>query len=64
MVFRKAAKRAYTGAKKFVKKRYGLNKKSKGLKYGKIASDVMMLKKMINAEKKSYQQSFPFATVG
>lgn len=54
MPFRKLANQAYKGAKKAVKKRYGLNKKSTGLKYGKIASDVMMLKKMVNAEKKSY----------
>lgn len=47
--------KAYRGAKKFVKKRYGLNKKSKGLKYGNIAKDVLMLKKMVNAEKKIYE---------
>lgn len=59
----KYVKRAARGAKKMLKKRYGLNKRSSGPKFVRMAQDVMMLKKMINAEKKSYQQSFPFATV-
>ena len=54
-------------AKKFVKKRYGLNKKSKGLKLGTLASDVMMLKKMVNAEKKYHNytagQAYAFGQV-
>ena len=54
MVFRKLANKAYKGAKKGLKKRYGLNKKSGGLKYGQMASDIMMLKKVINAEKKYF----------
>lgn len=45
-------------AKKFVKKRYGFNKKSGGPRYGKIASDVLMLKKMINAEKKVIEYAY------
>lgn len=64
MPFRKFAAKAYRGAKKSVKKRYGLNKKSKGVKFGNMASDVMMLKKMINAEKKAFAATFPLAAMG
>lgn len=51
-------------AKKFVKQRYGFNKKSSGLNLGTMANDVMMLKKMVNAEKKTYQNVFSINSVG
>ena len=52
MPFKKTLRKAYKAGKKGLKARYGLNKKSKGLNYGQMASDVLMLKKMVNAEKK------------
>ena len=58
MPLRKLVTKAYTGARKAVKKRYGINKKSKGVKYGTIASDIMMLKRMVNAEKKVYEYEY------
>lgn len=48
-------------AKKYVKKRYGLNKRSSGMNLGTLASDVMLLKKMVNAEKKFKNYIFPGA---
>ena len=54
MPFTKALGKAYKAGKKGLKKRYGLNKRSRGLNYGQMASDVLMLKKMVNAEKKAY----------
>lgn len=64
MPFKKTLGKAYKAGKKGLKRRYGLNKKSKGLNYGQMAQDVLMLKKMVNAEKKSYQATFPFASMG
>ena len=54
----KYVKRAVRRVKKAVKKRYGFNKKSKGIKYGTMARDVAKLAQMINAEKKTYQLSY------
>ena len=64
MAFRKYVKKAVRSAKKFVKKRYGFNKKSKHVKFGRIAKDVMMLKQMVNAEKKRYYITPQNQTVG
>lgn len=53
-VFKRTVKRG----KKFIKKRYGLNKRSSGIKSGAIARDAMALAKMasmLNAEKKFFQ---------
>jgi len=61
--FKRTVKKAYKGAKKAIKSRYGLNKRSSGIKYSNIASDVMMLKKIVNSEKKSYQQANTILTV-
>jgi len=55
MPIKKFLKRTVSKAKKYVKKRYGLNKASSGIKYGQMANDVMMLKRMVNAEKKAYE---------
>lgn len=54
MPYGKYAKKAYRSAKKAIKKRYGFNKKSKSVKFVKMAKDIMMLKEMVNAEKKSF----------
>lgn len=61
-VFKRTTKKLYKGGKRYLKKRYGLNKKSTGMNLGTLASDVMMLKKVINAEKKyfNYNGGGPF----
>lgn len=64
MPIKKALGKAYKSVKKGLKRRYGLNKKSAGVNYGTIASDVLMLKKMVNAEKKSYPALFSGQFVG
>lgn len=50
-VIRKVARKAYGAVKTAVKKRY--TTKSGGANYKQIAKDVMMLKSMVNAEKKN-----------
>ena len=57
-------KRTTKNAKKAVKKRYGFNKASKGIKYGKMATDVAKLAMMINAEKKVFNQIFTNQNLG
>lgn len=54
MPIKKFLKRAVPKAKKYVKKRYGLNKASSGIKYGQMARDMLMLKQMVNAEKQFF----------
>lgn len=53
---KRAVKRIAKKAKGALKKRY-VTKTGKGLRVNKIASDVMMLKKMINAEKKTFNEN-------
>lgn len=50
--FKKTVKRVIRRGAKALKRRY--ISKRKGLRFGRIAKDVMMLKKMVNAEKKHY----------
>ena len=45
-----------------MKKRY--TKKTGGLKFGRIAKDVMMLKKLVNVEKKRYDYTISSLTLG
>ena len=59
-----ATKKAYKRAKKATKQRYGLNKASVGMNLGTMANDVMMLKKIINSEKKSYQAVYTNQNLG
>jgi hypothetical protein len=59
MAFRKAvkrvAKKVWRATKRAARKRY-VTKTGNGLRVGRIAKDVMMLKRMVNAEKKQLQQ--------
>jgi hypothetical protein len=53
-----ALSRGYRRTKKAVKRRYGLNKKSKMPNYARMVSDVAKVVKMVNAEKKSIEYGF------
>lgn len=57
-------KKLYRGAKKAVKRRYGLNKKAKAPKFGRMAQDVAKLAMMINAEKKVFNQIYTNQNLG
>lgn len=63
-VLKKTVRSYAKKAKKFVKKRYGLNKKAKGVNTGAIARDVAKLAMMINAEKKYFQYPTNSFTMG
>lgn len=62
-VFKRTVRTMAKRAKKYVKKRYGFNKKSSGMNLGTLASDVMLLKKMVNAEKKFFNKLYTKNTV-
>lgn len=62
MAFKKFVKATFRNYKKKAKKRY--IRKGGAIKVGKIAKDVMTLKKMINAEKKHITTDIENATVG
>lgn len=63
MAFKKYAKKGATAVKKYVKKRY--QKRTTGaVRTGRIARDVMMLKRMINVEKKYFQYPTNVSTIG
>jgi len=64
MAYKKILRKVAKKVKRAVKRRY-VTKTGKGLRVGRIAKDVMMLKKMINAEKKTYADKLSSAiTVG
>lgn len=54
-VLKRVAKKAWRATKRAAKKRY-VTKTGRGIRVGQVAKDVMMLKKMINAEKKQFIQ--------
>lgn len=60
MAYKKLLRKVAKKVKRAVKRRY-VTKTGKGLRVGRIAKDVMMLKKMINAEKKLYQDKLSSA---
>lgn len=60
MAYKKILRKVAKKVKRAVKRRY-VTKTGKGLRMGRIAKDVMMLKKMINAEKKLYQDKLSSA---